>query len=120
MNRWIWFNIGQKGDHYVTWHCGVINENFDPKTIRIEDCIWDKNNNPQFRWVKKEEMNCKFHRSVEHSFDDLEKVSKWVKQSYESGEDVYVGGRNWLHIYDVFDMSKKNEYGVGEVVTDWK
>lgn len=46
-NKWIWFNIGQKGMHYVTWQCAVIKDNFDPNTIKFEDCIWDKDNNPK-------------------------------------------------------------------------
>lgn len=118
-NNIIWFNIGQKGDHFVTWQCAMIEDNFDPNTIRFEDWVWNENNEPIQKWVKKEDLNVKLHRSVEKAFEDLDKVAKWIKINYETGEDVYVGGRNWTHIYEVFDMDNKNEYGVAEPI-EWR
>lgn len=117
-NRYLWFNIGQKGMHNVTWHCAIIKDDFDPSTILFEDCEWDENGNPTTVWVHKDEMDCKMHHSVEMSFEDLDKVAEWVKESYEIEEDVYVGDNNWLHIHDLFDMDRTNEYGVGLAVWD--
>lgn len=117
-NNIIWFNIGQKGCHYVTWHCAIIEDNFDPNTILFEDCVWDEEGNPKTIWVPKDKMNCKMHKSVEKSFDDLEKVAKWIKLNYETGEDVYVGNKNWTHIYEVFDLDDKNEWGLGKPI-EW-
>ena len=115
MNKWIWFNIGQKGSHFVTWQCAVIKDDFDPNTIRFEDIVEDENG---IRWVRKEELSCPLHRSVVMSFKDLDKVAEWVKTTYESGEEQYVGNNNWTHIYDVFDMDIVNEYGVGKSLWD--
>lgn len=117
-NKWIWFNIGQKGMHYVTWQCAVIKDNFDPNTIKFEDCIWDKDNNPKIIWVTKEKMNCKIHKSVEKQFEDLDKVAEWIKDTYKSEEDQYVGNNNWTHIYNIFDMNDINEYGIAKALWD--
>lgn len=111
-NNIIWFNIGQKGDHYVTWQCAIIEDNFDPKTIKFEDWVLDKDGNPQQVWVPKEEISCPLHKSVEKSFENLDKVVEWIKQNYETGESVYAGYGNWTHIYDVFDPDTTNEFGV--------
>lgn len=117
-NKYAWFNIGQKGTHWVTWECATINLDFDPSSIRFETEVYDENDNPVEKWVRKENLNHKLHRSVEKSFEDLDKVAEWVKDSYETGEDIYVGDNNWLHIYEVFDMDNLNEYGLGKPLWD--
>lgn len=117
-NKWIWFNIGQKGNHGVTWQCGVIKDNFDPETIKLDTCKWDENNEPHTIWVKKEEVNHKIPSSVAISFENLEKVAEWIKQNYETGEPVYVGHNNWTHIYDVYNLDNVNEYGVA--IGEWE
>ena len=122
-NCYIWFNIGQKEislyssrvksrTHGVTWQSAVINLDFDVSSIRFDTCEWDENDNPIEKWVPIEELDYKFHHSVEKSFTDLNKVAEWVKESYEIGEDIYVGDNNWLHIYNIYDMDNVNEYGV--------
>ena len=117
-NKWIWFNIGQKGMHYVTWQCAIIKDNFNPETIRFQDYEWNEKNKPIEKWVPKEKLNVKLHPSVEMSFKDLNKVAKWIKDTYESGEDQYVGNNNWTHIYNVFDMNDVNEYGIAKALWD--
>ena len=118
MTKIIWFNIGQHGLNGVTWTCGIINESFDPQSIKIEDCEFDENNVPCKIWVKKEDLSYPLHRTVEKSFENLEKVAEWVKTSYECEEDIYVGNNNYLHIYNVFDMDNKNEWGYGKPLWD--
>ena len=118
MVKYVWFNIGQKGLHGVTWQCAVIRDDFDPSTIRFEDCEWDENNEPIEKWVTKDELSYKLHDSVAMSFEDLNRVATWVKNNYETGEDQYVGNNNWTHIYNVFDMDNVNEYGVAEGLWD--
>lgn len=63
-------------------------------------------------------MNCKIHKSVEKQFEDLDKVAEWIKINYETKEDVYVGNNNWTHIYEIFDLDNKNEYGIGKAM-EW-
>ena len=111
-NKIIWFNIGQKGSNYVTWQCAIINENCDPESIKFEDWEEDNEGNIHSKWVSKDKLKVPFHKSVENSFSDLNKVAEWVKQNYKTGEDVYVGNGNWTHIYEVFDLDNTNEYGV--------
>lgn len=113
-NKIIWFNIGQKGDHFVTWQSGMIEDTFDPKTIKFEDYYIDENGNEITKWVSKDKLSYTLHHSLKSSFDDLEQVSKWIKHNYETGEEVYVGNGNWTHIYEVFDMDNKNKWGVGK------
>lgn len=117
-NTYAWFNIGQKGTHGVCWECAVINLDFDTSSIRFETCDWDENNNPTNKWVVKEKLNHKLHHSVEKSFEDLDKVAEWVKDSYEMGEDIYIGDDNWIHIYNIFDMDNVNEFGVAKGLWD--
>ena len=119
MAKYIWFNIGQKGLHMVTWQTAVIRDDFDISTIRFVDCDYDENNNPIEKWVSLDEMSYSFHESVAMSFADLNKVAEWVKTSYENGgEDIYVGNNNWVHIYNVFDMDDVNEYGMAKALWD--
>ena len=68
--------------------------------------------------MPKENLSYKLHKSVEKSFKNLNKVAKWVKQSYETKEDVYCGNNNWTHIYNVFDLNSKNQYGIA--ISEWK
>ena len=114
--KWLWFNIGQKEDYYVTWQCCVINENFNPKSIKFQDYKWDNEGNYSSKWVKKEDLSYPLHKSVKSAFNDLEKVAEWVKTVYETGNDLYVGTSNWVHIYEIFDMDNLNEWGLGEIV----
>ena len=118
MVKYVWFNIGQKGMHDVTWQCAVIRDDFDPNTILFEDWDWDEDNNPIEKWVRKEDLSYSLHRSVAMSFEDLSQVAEWIKESYECGEDIYVGNGNWTHIYDIFDMNNVNEYGVAKALWD--
>ena len=112
-NTYVWFNIGQRGLHGVTWECAVINLDFDPSSIRFQDYEWNESNEPIEKWVSKEDLKGSLHKSVAMSFQDLSQVAEWVKESYQLGEDVYVGNDNWTHIYNVFDMDNVNEYGIG-------
>lgn len=117
-NNVIWFNIGQKGDHYVTWQCAIIEDNFDPNTILFEDYKWGEDGAVEEIWVPKDKLSYKLHKSVEKAFENLEKVAEWIKINYETGEEVYVGHGNWTHIYEVFDLDDTNEYGVAKAI-DW-
>ena len=115
-NNIIWFNIGQKGDSFVTWQCAIIEDNFDPSTILFEDYVEDAEGYPKSIWVKKEDLPYKLDKSLEKSFEDLNKVAEWIKINYKTGESVHTEGKNWTHIYGVFDMDNKNEYGLGQPV----
>ena len=105
-----WFNIGQKGLSNVMWQCAIINGNFDVDSIKVEDWRFDENNNPQPIWVSASEFE--FHPRVAKAFEDLDRVARLVKESIEWKADVFVEGKNWLHIYGVFDLNDRNEYGV--------
>ena len=116
-NEWVWFNIGQKGDYFVTWQDVIINGDFDVASIRFESCEWDENGNPSTIWVKKDDDRMiPLHSSLSSCFDDLEKVRRLVIKSYFEERDVHVEGRNSLHIRDVFDMDDVSEYGVGRAL----
>ena len=117
-NKWVWFNIGQKGLSGVTWQSAVIKDNFDPSTIKFEDWEWDNNGEPTEKWVSKEELSYSFHKSVAMCFKDLNKVAEWIKTTYETGQEQYVGYNNWTYIYNVFDMDNVNEYGVAKGLWD--
>ena len=116
MNLVVWFNIGQKGCHYVQWQSAMINGDFDADSIRVESCYFDENDNPVTEWVTLEEYGDMMPRSVAPSFSDLQKVADAVRLEYETGEEQYMGHKNWTHIYAIFDMDDCNEYGVGKTV----
>jgi len=113
-NHWVWFNIGQKGDHYVQWQSAVINRNFDPRTIRLEQYKCGEDGLGHYtEWVTLDEFEC-MPKSVEPSFNDAEKVADAVMRDFHGGEEVYVGHNNWTYIYNLFDMGNKNKWGLGE------
>lgn len=114
-NKWIWFNIGQKGLSNVRWQCAVIKNNFDPNTIKFEDGRYDEENDTiKEIWVEKSKLSYDLDETLSESFSDLKKVAEWVKTSYELEKDIYVGHNNYLHIYNVFDLDDKNEYGIAK------
>lgn len=117
-NEWVWFNIGQDGDHMVQWQCATINGRFDPKSIRLQ--CWDDGDTefPAEAWVKPDDPRAIVPKSVDGCFDDLERVAELVEKSYWLERDVLVEGRNTLHIYGIFDMDDVNEYGVGRALWD--
>lgn len=115
-NKWVWFNIGQNGDHFVQWQDAVINASFDPESIRFEG--WEDLGTefPKTVWVKKDDDRLIMPKSVEYCFDDLEKVAELVEKSFWAEENVNFDGTNSVHIRAIFDMDDVNEYGVGKTI----
>ena len=88
MVKYIWFSIGQKGMHGVTWQCAIIRDDFNPDTILFEDCDWDENDEPLEKWVAKDELSYSLHESVAMSFEDLNKVATWIKNGAQPTDTV--------------------------------
>ena len=116
-NLKIWFTVGDDGDHYVSMHSGVIDNDFNPESLLFENATyneetdqWKTTYNPEVpsyvpdhiaRLCNKETLVPALQRAYN---------SEYPSVSLTKGQGVIIKG--------VFDMNDVNEYGVAKDLYD--